>query len=205
MGILEIYDMKLVMFMIAAAYFLGNISPSYLLAKKKTNVDIRTVGSGNAGTTNVLRYMGKKAAVAVLIGDLLKGAVASYTGYRLGGMEIGYLCALAVVIGHVFPVFLKFHGGKGVATSIGAMMMLEPTMVLVGLLVGILLIYRFRYVSLGAMTGVVLFSVQMFCYGSKGIPLAVSVLFALFILFTHRQNIKRLMSGTERKIGEKIK
>lgn len=205
MSFSQIYDVKLVLLLLLISYSLGNISPSYLLAKKQKNVDIRTVGSGNAGTTNTLRYMGKKAAVIVLFVDALKGSLASYMGYRLGGTEIGYLCAMTVVIGHVFPILLKFKGGKGVATSIGSMIVLEPFMVLIGVAVGVLVIYRYRYVSLGAMIGIFTYTLQMLLFGARGIPLLVAVMFSVFISFTHRENIKRLWNRTERRIGEKVK
>lgn len=201
----QIYDVKLVLLLLLISYSLGNISPSYLLAKKQKNIDIRTVGSGNAGTTNTLRYMGKKAAVIVLFVDALKGSLASYMGYRLGGTEIGYLCAMTVVIGHVFPLLLKFKGGKGVATSIGSMIVLEPFMVLIGVAVGVLVIYRYRYVSLGAMIGIFTYTLQMLLFGARGIPLLVAVMFSVFIFFTHRENIKRLWNRTERRLGEKVK
>lgn len=125
----QLYDVKYIMLLMVIAYLLGNISPSYLLAKKQRKVDIRQVGSGNAGTTNILRFMGKKAAIFVFLVDFLKGMFASYLGYRLGGLDMGYLCGIFVIIGHVFPVPLKFKGGKGVATSMGAMICLEPIMV----------------------------------------------------------------------------
>lgn len=205
MSFSQIYDVKLVLLLLLISYSLGNISPSYLLAKKQKNIDIRTVGSGNAGTTNTLRYMGKKAAVIVLFVDALKGSLASYMGYRLGGTEIGYLCAMTVVIGHVFPLLLKFKGGKGVATSIGSMIVLEPFMVLIGVAVGVLVIYRYRYVSLGAMIGIFTYTLQMLLFGARGIPLLVAVMFSVFIFFTHRENIKRLWNRTERRIGEKVK
>lgn len=204
MSFWEIYNWKFVLLLILIAYLVGNISPSYLLAKRRKNIDIRTVGSGNAGTTNTLRYMGKKAAVIVLLIDALKGAAASYMGYRLGGIEIGYLCALAVIVGHVFPALLKFKGGKGVATSIGSIVVLAPYLVLVALIIALLVIWKTRYVSLGAMTGVFLYTVLMIATGARGIPLVVAILLSVFIAFTHRSNIVRLKNKTERKLGEKV-
>ncbi|MDO4793956.1 MAG: glycerol-3-phosphate 1-O-acyltransferase PlsY [Filifactor alocis] len=204
MSFWEVYNWKFVLLLIIIAYLVGNISPSYLLAKRRKNIDIRTVGSGNAGTTNTLRYMGKKAAVIVLLVDALKGAAASYMGYRLGGIEIGYLCALAVIVGHVFPALLKFKGGKGVATSIGSIVVLAPYLVLIALIIALLVIWKTRYVSLGAMTGVFLYTVLMIATGARGIPLAAAILLSVFIAFTHRSNIVRLKNKTERKLGEKV-
>lgn len=200
----EVYDVKYIILLMTVAYLLGNISPSYLLAKRQKNVDIRDVGSGNAGTTNTLRFMGKKAALFVFLVDFFKGIFASYIGYRLGGLDMGYLCGVSVVIGHVFPVLLKFKGGKGVATTIGAMIVLEPIMVLISVAIGVLVIAKSRYVSLGAMIGIMMFPAQMLFYGETGISLVISVLLWLFILYTHRSNISRLMCGEERKLGEKL-
>ena len=162
------------------------------------------MGSGNAGTTNALRFMGKKAALFVFLVDFFKGILASYIGYRLGGLDMGYLCGISVIIGHVFPVLLKFKGGKGVATSIGAMIVLEPIMVLISVAVGVLFIAKFRYVSLGAIVGIMMFPAQMVFHGETGISMVISVLLWLFILYTHRTNISRLMCGEERKLGEKL-
>ncbi|MGP1563057.1 glycerol-3-phosphate 1-O-acyltransferase PlsY [Filifactor alocis] len=200
----EVYDVKYIILLMAGAYLLGNISPAYLLAKKQKKVDIRDVGSGNAGTTNALRFMGKKAALFVFLVDFFKGILASYIGYRLGGLDMGYLCGISVIIGHVFPVLLKFKGGKGVATSIGAMIVLEPMMVLISVAVGVLFIAKFRYVSLGAIVGIMMFPAQMVFHGETGISMVISVLLWLFILYTHRTNISRLMCGEERKLGEKL-
>lgn len=200
----EVYDVKYIILLMAGAYLLGNISPAYLLVKKQKNVDIRDVGSGNAGTTNALRFMGKKAALFVFLVDFFKGILASYIGYRLGGLDMGYLCGISVIIGHVFPVLLKFKGGKGVATSIGAMIVLEPIMVLISVAVGVLFIAKFRYVSLGAIVGIMMFPAQMVFHGETGISMVISVLLWLFILYTHRTNISRLMCGEERKLGEKL-
>lgn len=200
----ELYDVKYIALLILGAYLLGNISPSYFLAKKHKKVDIREVGSGNAGTTNVLRFMGKKAALFVFLVDFVKGMAASYIGYRLGGLDMGYLCGIFVIIGHVFPALLKFKGGKGVATSMGAMIVLEPMMVLIAIAVGILMIAKFRYVSLGAVIGIMMFPAQMLFRGESGIPMVISVLLWIFVLYTHRTNISRLMRGEERKLGEKL-
>ena len=190
----EVYDVKYIILLMAGAYLLGNISPAYLLAKKQRN----------AGTTNALRFMGKKAALFVFLVDFFKGILASYIGYRLGGLDMGYLCGISVIIGHVFPVLLKFKGGKGVATSIGAMIVLEPIMVLISVAVGVLFIAKFRYVSLGAIVGIMMFPAQMVFHGETGISMVISVLLWLFILYTHRTNISRLMCGEERKLGEKL-
>ena len=173
------------------AYLLGNISTSYIIAKKMMGVDIRTQGSGNAGSTNVLRTLGKKAGAMTFIGDLLKGVIAVLIGKliaTISGVDIataGYLAVVGVVCGHNWPAFLGFRGGKGVATSLGSMIAAIT-----------------KYVSLGAIIGISMSPIMMvFTKNSKG--LIATLFLTVSVIYTHRENIKRLLSGTERKLGEK--
>lgn len=188
---------------IVAGYFLGNISPAYLIGKKFSNIDIRKHGSGNAGTTNSLRVLGWKKALLVLMIDALKGVIAARLGYFLGGEHLALIGAIAVIVGHVFPVFLKFKGGKGVATTIGALASIFPMYALIAVLIGVSVIMKTRYVSLGSMSGIV--SMTLILYWTKADQYSLSMVsfIALFILFTHRENIQRLRQGSERKLGEK--
>lgn len=188
---------------IVAGYFLGNISPAYLIGKKFSNLDIRKHGSGNAGTTNSLRVLGWKKALLVLMIDALKGVIAARLGYFLGGEHLALIGAIAVIVGHVFPVFLKFKGGKGVATTIGALESIFPMYALIAVLIGVSVIMKTRYVSLGSMSGIV--SMTLILYWTKADQYSLSMVsfIALFILFTHRENIQRLRQGSERKLGEK--
>lgn len=188
---------------IVAGYFLGNISPAYLIGKKFSNLDIRKHGSGNAGTTNSLRVLGWKKALLVLMIDALKGVIAARLGYFLGGEHLALVGAIAVIVGHVFPVFLKFKGGKGVATTIGALASIFPMYALIAVLIGVSVIMKTRYVSLGSMSGIV--SMTLILYWTKADQYSLSMVsfIALFILFTHRENIQRLRQGSERKLGEK--
>lgn len=188
---------------IVAGYFLGNISPAYLIGKKFSNIDIRKHGSGNAGTTNSLRVLGWKKALLVLMIDALKGVIAARLGYFQGGEHLALIGAIAVIVGHVFPVFLKFKGGKGVATTIGALASIFPMYALIAVLIGVSVIMKTRYVSLGSMSGIV--SMTLILYWTKADQYSLSMVsfIALFILFTHRENIQRLRQGSERKLGEK--
>lgn len=188
---------------IIMGYLLGNISPSYLIAKKYANIDIRNYGSGNAGTTNSLRVLGVKKALIVLLIDAAKGIAAARLGYFLGGERLALIGAVSVIIGHVFPVFLKFKGGKGVATVIGSLMSVFPMYGLIALLIGIAMIMKTRYVSLGSMTGIVSMTFLLYMNQADSYSLSIVSFIALFILFTHRENIRRLRNGTERKLGEK--
>uniref|UniRef100_UPI00272B9DC9 glycerol-3-phosphate 1-O-acyltransferase PlsY n=2 Tax=Peptostreptococcaceae TaxID=186804 RepID=UPI00272B9DC9 len=145
---------------IIIAYLLGNISTSYIIAKKMIGVDIRTQGSGNAGSTNVLRTLGKKAGAMTFIGDLLKGVVAVFIAQliaKVSGLDIataGYFGVFGVVCGHNWPVFLGFRGGKGVATSLGAMIAMNPVLALSCFAIFLVIVAITKYVSLGAIVGI---------------------------------------------------
>lgn len=144
---------------IIIAYLLGNISTSYIVAKRLTGEDIRTQGSGNAGSTNVLRTLGKKAGALTFIGDVLKGIVAVFISEMIAkivGLDVvtaGYVAVVGVVCGHNWPAFLGFRGGKGVATSLGAMLAVNPIIALICLLVFIVIVAITKYVSLGSEIG----------------------------------------------------
>lgn len=185
------------------AYMIGNISPAYILTKKTAHKDIREHGSGNAGSTNVLRVVGKKAALITFIVDVLKGVLASALGYHVGGRDLALISAFLVVFGHVFPVVLKFKGGKGVATSLGAMSVLHPMFVLISLLLGVATILRTKYVSLGSMVGGCSLTLVLLAARSDMKSIWVALLMGAFICYTHRENIKRLLNGEERRLGEK--
>lgn len=193
---------------IVVAYFLGNISTSYIVAKRMMGVDIRTQGSGNAGSTNALRTLGKKAGALTFLGDVLKGLIAVYFARILAHytnideVTAAYLAVTFVVIGHNWPAFLGFKGGKGVATSLGAMLGIEPIIALTCLAAFIVIVAITKYVSLGSVLGIALSPVLMLITrNTKGVWVALFL--AISVTFTHRENIKRLLNGTERKIGSK--
>ena len=193
---------------IIIAYLLGNISTSYIIAKKMIGVDIRTKGTGNAGSTNVLRTLGKKAGAMTFIGDLLKGVVAVFIAQliaKVSGLDIataGYFGVFGVVCGHNWPVFLGFRGGKGVATSLGAMIAMNPVLALSCFAIFLVIVAITKYVSLGAIVGISMSPIMMiFAKNNKGI--IITLFLTLSVIFTHRENIKRLINGTERKIGQK--
>lgn len=195
------YNVLLLLLIIALSYLIGNISFSFLIVKKVKNIDIRNVGSGNAGTTNVLRSLGKKYGIMVFVGDFLKGMLASGIGFLYGGYEFGFLCALAVVLGHIYPVFMSFRGGKGVATGIGSVMLLEPVLSLISLAVALLLAAKTGYMSLGSLAGVLLFPISMLIAGKSKLAFVISLLIISLIVWKHRSNIKKLLNGTENKMG----
>ncbi len=184
---------------IVIAYLLGSISPSILLGRLK-GVDIRKEGSGNAGTTNTLRVLGKKAALVTLLADVAKGALAVFLG-SLAGSTCAYICAAAVMAGHIWPVFFGFKGGKGVATAAGAVLVINWRMALLLLLVALVLTVlskRMSVGSIGAAVGLPIASVFM----EKGFwPYALAM--ALVVIIKHRGNIKRLIAGEEPKLNFK--
>lgn len=193
---------------VVIAYLLGNISTSYIVAKKLAGVDIRTQGSGNAGSTNVLRTLGKKAGALTFIGDVLKGFIAVMIArliasiFHIDQATCAYLAVVAVVLGHNYPVFLGFKGGKGVATSLGSMLAMNPITALQCLGFFAIVVAITKYVSLGSILGIGLSPILMMTqHNTKGV--LVTLFLTVSVAYTHKENIKRLLNGTERKIGEK--
>ena len=196
---------------VLGAYLLGSVSWSYLVVKAREGKDVRTVGSGNAGATNVLRAAGKGPAVIVLLLDVTKGVLAVMVARILQAAPpvIG-AAAVAVVLGHVFPVFLGFRGGKGVATSAGALGALAPAALLVALLVFTAVVAWKRYVSLGSMAAAA--SMPLLAWigqrlgwiaGDDPWTIAASAAIALIVIVKHRSNLHRLWQGVEPRLGER--
>lgn len=200
--------MLVYLIIIITAYLLGNISTSYIVAKRLAGVDIRTQGSGNAGSTNVLRTLGKKAGALTFIGDVLKGLIAVLIarfiayGANLDDTTCAYIAVVAVVLGHNYPVFLGFKGGKGVATSLGSMLGMNPLVALLCLGFFIIIVAITKYVSLGSILGIGLSPIiMMINHNNKGV--LVTLFLTISVVITHKENIKRLLNGTERKLGQK--
>ncbi len=202
------YDTLIYIIIVLIAYLLGNISTSYIIAKRITGVDIRTQGSGNAGSTNVLRTLGKKAGALTFAGDVLKGIIAvliakliaDFAG--LSSETAGYLSVFGVVSGHNWPAFLGFRGGKGVATSLGSMIAVNPVMALTCFTVFLIIVAVTKYVSLGSVVSISLAPILMLlAKNSQGF--LATLFLAISVTITHRENIQRLLNKTERKLGEK--
>lgn len=176
------------------AYLLGNISPAILLGKM-AGVDIKKEGSGNAGTTNTLRVLGKKAAVLTLLIDVGKGVVAVLIGQGLVGEQAAMACGLLAFAGHIWPVFFHFKGGKGVATAFGVVLALEPLLALIGLGIMVVTVLITRRVSAGS----VITAIALPFIGNLINPdhLWWTLIMAVIILYKHSSNISRLMKGEE--------
>jgi acyl phosphate:glycerol-3-phosphate acyltransferase len=214
---LGVLDVALVL----GAYLLGSVSWSYLLVRLLQGRDIRTVGSGNAGATNAMRAAGKGAGAAVLLLDAGKGVAAIEVARALAAAPaVVGAAAVAVVLGHVFPIFFGFRGGKGVATSAGAMGALAPWALALTLLVFLLVVFWKRYISLGSIVAGLTFPVMVIVCGELGLgrggpagiagsagrgdawTLLAAATLGLLIVATHAGNLRRLAAGTERRLGE---
>lgn len=189
-----------------SAYLLGSISFAMVAAKLFGLADPRTFGSGNPGATNVLRTGNKKAAIFTLIGDALKGWVAVFVAQQAGLSDtvIGFV-ALAVFLGHLYPIFLKFKGGKGVATAAGVLLALDPILGLAVLATWLFVAYAFRYSSLAAVLAALLAPLYAaLMQGASGQTIIVGII-SMALVGKHWPNIQRLMAGQESKIGSKKK
>jgi glycerol-3-phosphate acyltransferase PlsY len=187
------------------AYLLGNFATAYLVSKAAGKIDIREHGSGNAGSTNVLRVLGAKAAAFVFLGDVLKGVAAVMIGRYLGGSYGELLAGIFVVAGHNWPILLGCKGGKGIATTIGAMIPIDPLIVGLIVIMGITIIAVTRYVSLASVAGVVIFPIGMIVTQKPIEYIIFSLLLSSMAIYKHRANIGRLVKGNESKLGRKMK
>jgi len=180
---------------IVIAYFIGNISPAILIGKMMLGIDIRSKGSGNAGATNTLRVLGKKAAFATLVIDVLKGVAAVLLGRYIGGQYLAMACGMAVFIGHIWPMIFGFRGGKGIATAFGTIVTLEPLLGLIYAIIGLSTVAISKKVSVGSLVSSILFPVIAYFFDPKYLLWATAM--AVIIIFKHRLNIKRLFKGEE--------
>lgn len=193
---------KFVIF-VALAYFIGNISPSIILGKI-AGIDIKKEGSGNAGTTNALRVLGKKAAVITLLIDVGKGALAVFLGMYFGDYTIGTVCALAVFCGHIWPCLYNFKGGKGVATAFGAIMAVNWCLGVLALFVVAIGLAASGRMSVGSILGAASFPI--ICWIFEPGFIYIGSVMAIIIIVKHRANIVRLIKGEEPKMfGNKKK
>jgi len=189
---------------IVVSYLLGSISFSFIIAKYIKGIDIRKHGSGNAGATNTLRVLGKGPAIAVLALDVLKGMAAIWIAMWASDVTwLAVVCGLAVIAGHNWPVFFGFRGGKGIATTIGAMATLCFLPALFAGIIAILSIVFTRYVSLGSLIFAALLPVFIAIMGRPSEILIGSIIIGVFAFIRHRSNIVKLARGKENKLGAK--
>lgn len=189
-------------FCIIIAYFLGNISGGMIFGKLLFNKDIRDYGSKNAGTTNALRVFGIKAGALTFIVDVLKSLLACFIGMKLLGLSGILLAGIFVVLGHNWPVFLNFKGGKGIASSFGFIMFLDYKIAIVAIIIFIIIVILTKYISLGSMlTTTLVLPISYIFFGYRNIYVLLTFLFlASLSIFRHNSNIIRLINGNENKI-----
>ncbi len=205
-------------------YLLGSFNFGLIISQKKYHDDIRTHGSGNAGTTNMLRTYGKKAAILTLLGDMAKAAVAVTLGYLIADGTVtiteageaparminhygAAIAGLFVMLGHMFPVFYKFKGGKGVATSAMVILMLSPISFVFCFAIFVIIVVGTRYVSLGSCMGMIFYPIILKAFSGQQnfVAQGMAVLMACLVVFMHRENLKRLAQGKESKLTFKKK
>jgi glycerol-3-phosphate acyltransferase PlsY len=183
-------------------YLLGSIPFGLLLTRAAGLGDVRNIGSGNIGATNVLRTGNKKLAAATLLLDALKATAAAWIMRYIAGPEAGAIAGLFAFLGHLFPVWLGFKGGKGVATYIGTLLGIAPLFVLVFGVVWLAVAFITRYSSLAALAAMLVIPVALWILGAEKVA-AVMAIMTVISYYKHRANISRLLSGTESKIGAK--
>lgn len=198
-----------VFFLTLGAYLFGAVPFGLLVARSK-GIDIRSHGSGNIGATNVFRVLGKGWGIFTFFLDALKGFIPSFVFPIIGSLEpslrgdFGVLFGFAAILGHSFPVYLKFKGGKGVATSAGMLLGVAPLAVGVGFLCWVICLMLSRYVSLSSIVAAIAVAATVWIVDDKGPVVSVALtLLAVLVIWLHRANIKRLLSGTENRFGKK--
>lgn len=196
------------------SYFIGSIPFGFLIVKMVKGIDIRQVGSGNPGATNVTRVMGKPYGILVFILDMLKGFLPVFIfEHYFAGHEHSLsviFCGASAICGHTFPLFLGFKGGKAAATSCGVFLWLAPLPLVISAAVWLLIVYISRYISLGSMLSSIVLVICIIMLRNdpfgQGLYLTVFSLFiSVFLIIRHKSNIRRLLNGTENKIGKKCK
>jgi len=187
--------------LIVFAYLLGSVPVGVLLARMK-GADPRKVGSGNIGATNVMRAAGKVTGALTLVGDILKGLLPVAVAFIMGEPAIVVAAAgLAAFLGHLFPLFLGFKGGKGVATALGVYLRLDPFAVFITVIVFVLVLLKWRFVSLGSLVGVAAMPLLLYLLSAPDYYVYLALIIGALIFIKHRDNIRRLFAGTENKIG----
>ncbi len=192
---------------IVLCYLIGSFSSAYILGKLIMKADIRSYGSGNAGATNALRVFGKKIGLMVFILDILKGILAVYIGGKILGYDGKILGGFFAVIGHMWPIFLKFRGGKGIATSFGMLLSIHWPTAIITLIGFIIVLLLSKYVSLASISACVLAPIVIALVKEpfdRKFFIAVLII-AITSIIKHRSNIRRLLNGQEYKLGEKVR
>lgn len=196
------HNLLSILIVIVAGYLLGSISTGVVLSKLFAKTDIRSQGSGNAGTTNMLRVLGRRMALFTFIGDMLKGIIAVFIGKWLIGGELGGLLGVVgAVLGHYYPLYFGFKGGKGIATSFGSLLFVFPVQALLAFAVFLILVAVTHYVSVGSIAAAITLPLLIvITHFQEPMLWIITVCIGASVVWRHRANIKRLMNHTENKL-----
>ena len=192
-----------IIIVLAVGYLLGSISTGVVLSEAVAHADVRTMGSGNAGTTNMLRVFGRSMALFTFLGDTIKGIIAVYIGkWLVGGNLGGILGVTGAVLGHYYPLYFGFKGGKGIATSFGSLLFVFPVHALLALALFIALVAATKYVSLGSVAAAFALPALLFMTNGSSEPIVciITACIGASVIWRHRANIQRLMNHTESKL-----
>ena len=193
------------MALVVLAYLIGSIPFALLLARRYGAADLRTVGSGNLGAANVMRASGITAGLLVMALDMTKGAASVWLAARgSGGAALPAAAGLAAIVGHVYPLWLRFRGGKGVATACGVFAVLTPAALAPALAVFVAVVWTTKYISLGSVAASIVLPLLAYFLGSPLPAVVAASGAAILIVFRHRSNVVRLKTGTERRLGVRV-
>lgn len=181
-------------------YLIGSVPFSFIVSKYLGKIDIREHGSGNSGATNVFRTLGKKAGFLAFLGDFIKGMIAATIGLYYFNTSGALICAGMAIIGHCYPVWLKFKGGKGVATSAGMIMVLTPFVGITLIVAQFLIIFKTRYMSLASISVAAVYPLAVFLFGYPIEYVGYATFIGLFLIYRHRSNLMRLIRNEESKL-----
>lgn len=201
---MQVIFLKTVLILIFA-YVIGSIPFALIVGRLVGGVDVRNYGSGNLGGTNAFRVLGWKVGVPVILADILKGILATYLGVHLGGETIGILAGLTAAIGHCYPIFAGFKGGKGVAVGAGVYVVLAPKVILFAAIMFVLTLVISKYVSLSSIIGALTVGVSTLLINDNLFLIILSWFLVAFVIYRHRSNIRRILDGTENRIGSRGK
>lgn len=184
----------------ALTYLLGSLNFSIIISKYLYRDDVRKYGSGNAGTTNMLRTYGRRAAALTLGGDALKAVISSLYGYALMGFTGAYIAGFFCIFGHVFPLYYHFRGGKGIVTTAVMVLMLDPIVFAILFVLFAILVLASKMVSFGSVMCILLYPLLLYRLSGPGIPIIFALLISALVVFMHRENIIRIFHGQESKL-----
>ncbi|QIB26674.1 glycerol-3-phosphate 1-O-acyltransferase PlsY [Caloranaerobacter azorensis] len=195
-----------ILLVLLLSYLIGNINAAYLIGKILKNKDIRNYGSGNAGATNALRVFGAKIAAVTFLFDLLKAVIAVILGKMILGETGMFLAGISVIVGHNWPALLNFRGGKGIASTIGVMLIINYKITLICLAIGLIIVIKSRYVSLGSVITMALLPIiGLFFNRPFNLDFLIfTLILSAMAIYRHKGNISRLLKGQERKIGQRV-